>query len=83
MAVHYGYAPTLVTPECGAPRCSEAGDQYTMIHCRSCHAWFCREHIASEEGARLLTTISPALHGLTYYQGICTACRKASGRKVH
>ncbi len=33
--------PTLLTPECDAPGCSVAGDQYTMIRCRGCGAWFC------------------------------------------
>ncbi len=44
--------PTLLTPECDAPGCSVAGDQYTMIRCRGCGAWFCPDHIAKAAASR-------------------------------
>jgi hypothetical protein len=74
-----GHQPTplLITPECDAPGCSVAGDQYTMVRCRSCGAWFCPEHIDAAAGARLVRLGKSAPSGLAYYQGICLACHQA------
>jgi len=69
--------PTLLTPECDAPGCSVAGDQYTMIRCRSCGAWFCPDHIAAAEGVTLVRPPDPAPRGLAYYQGRCVTCQQA------
>ena len=76
-------APTLITPECGAPSCDVTGDQYTMVRCRECGAWFCPEHIASEEGVTLVRPRGRALSGLAYYQGICVSCQQARQRTHH
>jgi len=70
-------APILITPECGAPGCSVAGDQYTMVRCGGCHRWFCPEHIDTEEGVTLMRPARPALRGLAYYQGSCALCQQA------
>jgi len=75
--------PTLLTPECDAPGCSVAGDQYTMVHCRSCGAWFCPDHIAAAEGVTLMCPPDPALRGLAYYQGRCVSCQQARQRTYH
>ena len=69
--------PTLLTPECDAPGCSVAGDQYTMIRCRGCGAWFCPDHIAAAEGVTLVRPPAPAPRGLAYYQGRCVFCQQA------
>jgi hypothetical protein len=76
-------APTLITPECDAPGCDVAGDQYTMVRCRGCGAWFCPEHIAGEEGVTLVHPIGRALSGLAYYQGSCVPCQQARQRTHH
>ena len=76
-------APTLITPECDAPGCDVAGDQYTMVRCRGCGAWFCSEHIDGEEGVTLVRPRGRALSGLAYYQGICIPCRQAHERTHH
>jgi hypothetical protein len=76
-------APTLITPECDAPGCGVAGDQYTMVRCRGCGAWFCPEHIAGEEGVTLVRPRGRALSGLAYYQGICVPCLQARQRTHH
>lgn len=73
----HGPGPTLITPECDAPGCGVAGDQYTMIRCRGCGAWFCPEHVAAEEGVTLVRPASRALSGLAFYQGICVPCQQA------
>lgn len=69
-------APLLITPECHAPGCGVTGDQYTMVRCRRCGAWFCSEHIAAAEGAILVRLGSSALSDLAYYQGICVPCHQ-------
>jgi hypothetical protein len=73
-------APLLITPECEAPGCSVTGDQYTMVRCHRCGAWFCPEHIDAEEGVTLVRPPSSALSSLSYYRGICARCRQASER---
>lgn len=65
---------TLITPQCAAPGCTAAGDQYTMVRCRTCGAWVCPEHIAAEEGVMLRRYGRPAPSDLCYYQGLCTSC---------
>ncbi|PWT78588.1 MAG: hypothetical protein C5B60_00925 [Chloroflexi bacterium] len=67
---------TLITPECEAPGCHVAGDQYTMVRCSSCGGWFCAEHIAVEEGVTLVRPAPRVLKYLAYYQGICSACQQ-------
>ena len=79
----HGSTPVLITPECAARACGVAGDQYTMVRCRGCEAWFCAEHIAAEEGVTLVRTVSRALNGLAYYQGICVPCQQARQRTRH
>ena len=64
----------LITPECAASGCSAAGDQYTMVRCRSCGAWVCPEHIAAEEGITLSRYSLSASSDLRYYQGLCLSC---------
>jgi hypothetical protein len=76
-------ASTLITPECDAPGCDVAGDQYTMVRCRGCGAWFCPEHIAGEEGVTLVRPRGRALSGLAYYQGSCVPCLQARQRIRH
>jgi hypothetical protein len=68
-------APTVITPECHARGCSVSGDQYTMVRCRRCDAWFCPDHIDPAEGVRLVTHHRAPLVGLTVYIGICRTCR--------
>jgi hypothetical protein len=75
-------APLLITPECGVPGCSVVGDQYTMVRCRRCGAWFCQDHIDAAAGARLVRLGSSALRDLTYYEGLCVACHQAH-KPVH
>jgi hypothetical protein len=75
-------ASTLITPECDAPGCGVAGDQYTMIHCRVCGEWFCPEHIAADEGVTLVRPTSRPLSGLAYYQGSCVPCQQARQRSL-
>jgi hypothetical protein len=70
-------AHLLITPECNAPGRSVAGDQYTMVHCRACGAWFCPEYIDAAAGARLVRLGSSALRDLAYYEGICVLCHQA------
>ena len=70
-------APLLITPECSAPGCTAAGDQYTMVHRRACGAWFCPEHIDAAVGARLVRPGRSALRELAYYEGICVPCHRA------
>jgi hypothetical protein len=79
----HGPAPTLITPECDAPGCDVAGDQYTMVRCRGCGAWFCPEHIDAAEGVTLVRPRSQALTGLAYYEGICIPCQPARQRIRH
>ena len=52
------HAPTLITPEWDAPGCLISGDQYTMVRCRACAAWFCPEHIAPAEGVTVQSPTS-------------------------
>ena len=73
---HHASAATLITPECEAPGCSVSGDQYTMVRCRGCGAWFCSEHIAAEEGVTLVRPARRVLRNLAYYEGICLACQQ-------
>lgn len=75
--------PTLITPDCNAHGCGVAGDQYTMVRCRDCGAWFCGDHIAAEEGVTLERPAGRALSGLAYYQGTCVACRQTHQRTRH
>jgi hypothetical protein len=79
----YRPAPTLITPECDAPGCDVAGDQYTMVRCRGCGAWFCAKHIAAEEGVTLVRSARPTLSGLAYYLGLCVPCRQVRERTHH
>jgi hypothetical protein len=76
-------ATTLITPDCEAPGCSVAGDQYTMVRCRGCGAWFCPDHIAAQEAVTLVHPAPRALQGLAYYQGICVPCQQARQRTHH
>jgi hypothetical protein len=76
-------AVTLITPECEAPDCSVGGDQYTMVRCRGCQAWFCPEHIVAQEGVTLVRPAPSTLRGLAYYQGICRACLEARQRSTY
>jgi hypothetical protein len=73
---------TLITPECSGPGCHITGDQYTMIRCRRCSAWFCSEHIAAQEEVTLVRPAPRVLSDLAYYQGICVACWQA-GQRTH
>ena len=74
---------TLITAECEAPGCTVSGDQYTMVRCRRCVAWFCPEHIAADEGVTLVHSARRALSGLAYYQGLCVPCQQARQRTYH
>jgi hypothetical protein len=76
-------AATLITPECEAAGCSVSGDQYTMVRCRGCGAWFCSEHIAAQEGVTLVHPAPRVLRHLAYYQGICLTCEQARERTHH
>ena len=67
----------LIAPECYAPGCHHDGDQYTMIKCRECHRWYCPEHVDQQEAVRLITLAHPAPQSLSYYLGLCFACRGA------
>src|SRR5258708_17354255 len=69
--------PTLLTPECDAPGCGVAGDQYTMVRCGGCGAWFCPDHIAAAEGVTLVCPPDPAPAGLASYQGPPLSCPQA------
>jgi hypothetical protein len=75
-------AATLITPECEAPGCRVSGDQYTMIRCRACSAWFCSEHIAAEAGVMLVRP-APRILSLSYYEGMCLACQKERQQTHH
>ncbi len=66
--------PVLIAPECHAPDCHHAGDQYTMVKCRSCEQWFCSDHVDTEETVQLVKTVDRAFQGLSYYAGLCLAC---------
>jgi hypothetical protein len=74
-----GHAPArlLITPECEAPGCNITGDQYTMVRCQACGAWFCPEHIDAAAGARLVRLGRSALRDVAYYEGICVPCHQA------
>jgi hypothetical protein len=74
--------PVLITPECEAPGCHVSGDQYTMVRCRGCSAWFCSEHIAAEVPVTLIRP-APRVLGLSYYQGICLACQQERQQTSH
>ena len=67
-------AAMLLTPECGAPGCHVAGDQFTMVRCRGCGGWFCTDHIAQED-VTLIYLAPRVLKDLAYYQGMCQTCR--------
>jgi hypothetical protein len=73
-------ARLLITPECNAPGCNVAGDQYTMVRCHACGAWFCPDHIAADQEVTLIRPARRALSGLAYYQGLCTPCWQARER---
>jgi len=79
----HGPAPTLISPECDSPGCSMAGDQYTMVRCRTCGAWFCPRHVASAEAVTLVRTVALELGGLSYYQGSCVPCQQARRQNQH
>jgi hypothetical protein len=81
--VHPASAPILITPECHAPGCHADGDQFTMVLCCECGAWYCPEHIAAGEGVRLVKRLAAPLTGLTYYVGICQACAQTSQSTSH
>lgn len=68
---------TLITPACDVPGCTVAGDQYTMVRCRTCGAWVCPQHIAPEEGVTLRHYGRHAPRDLQYYQGLCVRCAPA------
>ena len=76
-------AATLITPECEAPGCSVAGDQYTMVRCHACGGWFCSEHIAAQEGVTLVP-LPPACCGAwpTMRASAWPASRDASGHAL-
>ena len=74
--VPHSSAAILLTPECEAPGCHAAGDQYTMVRCRGCGGWFCTDHIDAQEGVTLVHPVPRVLKDLAYYQGICLACRQ-------
>jgi hypothetical protein len=76
-------ATTLITPECEAPGCGVSGDQYTMVHCHACGAWFCPDHIAAEEGVTLVCPAPRALSCLAFYEGICVPCQLDRQRTRH
>jgi hypothetical protein len=65
--------PLIVTPECAAPGCHVAGDQFTMVSCRACGHWFCADHVDAGAGATLVH-LGPARNGLAYYRGLCASC---------
>jgi hypothetical protein len=73
--VPHSPAAILLTPECEAPGCYVAGDQYTMVRCRACAGWFCTDHIDAQEGVTLVRPVPRVLKDLAYYEGICLACR--------
>jgi hypothetical protein len=85
MPQHAFHSPaiTLMTPECGTPGCNVAGDQYTMVHCRECKEWFCPDHIAAEEGVKLVCPSPRSLLSLRYYEGSCVPCQQAHSRSYH
>jgi hypothetical protein len=66
--------PTIIVPECHASDCHHDGDQYTMVKCRNCDQWYCTDHIVMQEGAHQIKSVDPALHGVTYYLGLCLGC---------
>ena len=69
-------ATILLTPECEAPGCHVAGDQFTMVRCRDCARWFCPQHVDAQVGVTLVRLGPRVLRGLGYYEGICLACRQ-------
>jgi hypothetical protein len=73
---------TFITPECEAPDCSVSGDQYTMVRCRGCKAWFCPEHVAVQEGVTLVRPAPRTLLGLAYFEGLCHVCLEAQQRST-
>lgn len=79
----HGPTPTLITPACDARGCGVAGDQYTMVRCHRCGAWFCPEHIAAEEGVTVIRPVRHARGSLAYYQGICVACQQMRQQRAH
>jgi hypothetical protein len=74
-------APIVITPECHAHGCSISGDQYTMVRCRRCDAWFCPDHIDPAEGVRLITHHSAPLVGVAFYIGMCQTCRRRAQKR--
>jgi hypothetical protein len=81
--LHTGASITLLTPECEAPGCHIAGDQFTMVRCCRCKSWFCPDHIAAEEGITLERSDPRALVAFTYYQGLCVPCQQVERRTRH
>jgi hypothetical protein len=75
--------PVLITPECHARGCTADGDQYMMVRCGRCGAWYCPQHIQADEGIRVLTTRSSPVQGLSYYVGICVRCYQARQNLRH
>lgn len=37
---HSAAVTLLIAPECEVPDCSVGGDQYSMVRCLGCKAWF-------------------------------------------
>jgi hypothetical protein len=74
--------PVFIAPECHVPACRRAGDQYTMVKCRSCDQWFCSEHLHSQDTIRRSSIMDIGLPGFAYYLGLCAECGdKESSRR--
>jgi hypothetical protein len=74
-------ATIVITPECRARGCSVSGDQYTMVRCRRCDAWFCPDHIDPAEGVRLVTHHCAPLVGVAFYIGTCQTCQRHTQKR--
>jgi hypothetical protein len=86
MSNHQPATPTLITPECAMPGCSEDGDQFTMVRCRACGAWYCPDHIQQDAGVRMLPLQSAQVAksgSLSHYVGLCVRCHQAQQRLRH
>ena len=74
---HVPHGPTALrlTPECAAAGCSVAGDQDTLVRCHD-GGWWWRDHIAAQEGVRLVPGATRVLRGLASDEGMCLACQQ-------
>ena len=73
--------PVVIAPECHEPGCHHAGDQFTMVKCRSCDHWFCAEHLGTQDTIRRSSIMETGVKGLAYYLGLCASCREKQLQK--